>query len=425
MGVSVGRIEKEFILTSVRDKQISVRVHARKIETDGQIKNFDTAKIDFQNPEGEWAGLQEKDLIRVFFSYYGHTMTFETEVLSVEGDILRTKYPNNLVKNLERKYERVPPPKNVQASFVMKGKKFILDFPRSEEYNPAHKPEVDGDLRDESIQSLISGFREKVGKIASKNYIKMFREERPETLEEKLISRSGKVFFIPNTEGYQFDNDTLGDTKLINRKILREVLLEEGTSEKNVELKIDSLFVEKREQGIRSEIYCPILYREYVAGYVYVANTADKRRPLSEDLLEYVDQFAKILAYSLKMHGYFKGTKPVPTEYSAQIVDISASGMLFAHPSQDLADNLLLYTDFDLVLQFTNRKMTIPSRIMRRFEEADTFYYGTLFLEMQPEDFRYLFDFIYGREYRPEDEDTWEGGASPPAINLFGDVDEQ
>lgn len=424
MGVSVGRIEKEFILSSVRDKQISVRIHALKIEVDGQIKNFDTTKIDFYNTEGKWDGFHEKDKIRVFFSYYGHTMTFETEVLSVEKDILRTKYPNNLVKNLERKYERVPPPKNVQASFVMKGKKFVLDFPKSEEYNPAHKPEADGDLLNESIQSLISGFREKVRMIASKNSIKMFREKKPETLEEKLISVSGKMFYIPNTEAYQFDIDTLGDTKLINRKILRDVLIEEGTSEKNVDLKIESLLVEKQEQGIRSEIYCPILYREYVAGYIYVGNTMEKRRPLTEDLLEYVDQFSKILAYSLKMHGYFKGTKPVPTEYSAQIVDISASGLLFVHPSQELADNLLLYTDFDLILQFSNRKMTVPSRIMRRFEEADTFYYGVLFLEMHPEDFRYLFDFIYGRDYRPEDEDTWEGGASPPAINLFGDVEQ-
>ena len=106
-------------------------------------------------------------------------------------------------------------------------------------------------------------------------------------------------------------------------------------------------------------------------------------------------------------------------EYSANIVDISASGLLFAHPSHELAENFVLYTDFDLIMQFDKRKMVVPSRVMRRFDEEDTHYYGILFLEMKPEDFRYLFDLIYGREFTQEDEDVWEGGSAPPTVDLF------
>ncbi len=421
MGVSVGRIEKEFILGSIQDKQFPVRIHGNKQEVDGRIKKFDTTRIEFHAPSSTWKNFQEGDAVRVFFSYYGHVMAFESKVIEKDDELLRVKYPQVMVKNLERKYERVPPPGDVSANFIMKGRRIVLDFPKSEEYNPVHRPEVEGDLKNESIQSLVNSFHEKVDTIATKNSIKMFRDKKPETLEERLISRCGRVLYIPRTKDCQFSMDMVGETKLVTRDLFKKFLVDEGTEAKNAELKIESILSEKQERGIYSEIYCPILFREYVTGYIYAFNDFSKKRALSEDLLEFMEQFSKILAYSLKMHGYFKGDVPVPTEYSAQIVDISASGMLFAHQSEDLSENLHLYTDFDLDLQFKNRKMTIPSRIMRRFEESDMYYYGVLFLEMKPEDFRYLFDLIYGKDYKEYNDDTWEGGAAPPSINLFED----
>jgi hypothetical protein len=421
MGVSVGRIEKEFILGSIRDKELPVRLHGNKTEVEARIHKFDTGTIQFRAASRTWEQFGEDDRIRVFFSYYGHVMTFETAVREVKDELLLVQYPDVMVKNLERKYERVPPPEDVSAHFVMKGQRIVLDFPKSEEYNPVHRPEVTGELKNESIQSLVNSFQDKVSAIASHNSIKMFRDKKPDTPEERLISRFGRALYIPRTKECSFDLDMVGETKLITRELLKEFLVDEGTEEKNVELRIESILAEKRDRDIYSEIYCPILYREYVTGYIYVYNDGTKRRALSEELLEFIHQFSKILAYSLKMHGYFKGEKPMPTEYSAKIVDISASGMLFAHPSEDLAANLHLYTDFDLTLQFKNRKMIVPSRIMRRFEESAMYYFGVLFLEMKPEDFRYLFDLIYGKEYKEDEDETWEGGAAPPAINLFED----
>jgi hypothetical protein len=419
MGIKVGRIEKEYILGSVRDKQIELNVRVRQQQFTACVKKFDTKQIILTVSGGAPENLQEGEELQSFFSYFGHTMTFETKIIEDGPGTVTCGYPENLIKNLERKYERVVPPENVSVHFISKGQKIVLDFPRSEEYNPAHKPAAVDEIENTSLQGLMNDFRAKAQEIVSSETIKMFRGRKPETFEERAISRYGKMLYIPQTESYKFELDRCGDIDVIDQEKIRNQLHDEGTLEKNLQLKIESIIAEKRTEDIFSELYCPILYQEYVAGYIYLANNYDKHRAITEALIEYVDQFSKILAYSLKIHGYFKGKAPEAVEYSASIVDISASGLLFAHPADDLAENFVLYTDFDLVMQFDRRKMVVPSRVMRRFDEEDTHYYGILFLEMQPEDFRYLFDLIYGREFTREDEDVWEGGAAPPTVDLF------
>ena len=51
---------------------------------------------------------------------------------------------------------------------------------------------------------------------------------------------------------------------------------------------------------------------------------------------------------------------------------------------------------------------------MRRYEVEDMTYFGLQFMEIQPEDFRFLFDHVYGRPFTEKDDQLWEGGAKAP-----------
>jgi hypothetical protein len=421
VGIPIGRIEKEFILSAVRDKGMPVDVHGDKKLDTAKVFRFDSGSISLVKEDGDFSPYREEEPIRIFFSYYGHTMTFESFVEKTERSLIQIRYPKLMIKNLERKYERVPPPEGAKASFVIQGQQIVLDFPRSRNYEPLQEPVFNEDFDVTSIQKLTDSFRSKIGRIAEDNRIRMFRDNEPETFEEKCITRFGRVLYIPDTNRSFSQEEMYGSTRIISRDMLKEVLIEEGTNPNNVHLRMSAILTEKSDEGIFSEIYCPILFQDYVTGYIYLMNGEEKRKGFSEELVDYVSQFSKVLAYSLKLHGYFKGEEPMAEEYVPEIVDVSASGMLFAHPSPHLADQFGLYTDFDLILTFENRKMTIPSRVMRKFSEEDLYYYGILFLEIQPEDFRYLFDYIYGREFTSEDENRWEGGAPPPELDLFED----
>lgn len=420
MGVAVGRIEREFIINTVTNNSMPVRVHGTRKSVEAVITETTDREIRLKKDDNSvWVEFVPDENIRIFIAYYGHVMTCESKTITVDNDILTVQYPKTLIKNLQRKYERVSPPKGVRAYFTMKGTKIELDYPKTEEYNPANRPEEADDFDSTKLNDLVGEFKKKIAPVVSKNNIIMFRDRGPETFEERIISRFGRVFYLPSTsESFPTDMPE-SNCRFITRELIEDVLRDEGTQNANMEVRIRLLLENKHDKGINSELFIPILYQEYAIGYVYLANTGDNENTLGEDVYEYGCQFAKVLAYSLKIHGYFKGEKPKTITYDARIIDISAAGMLFIHSSPELSEKLVLYTDFEMNLHIGPRKLKVPSRVMRKFNESDMTYYGVLFLDIQPEDFRFLFDFVYGREFTKEDGELWEGGAPPPEIDVF------
>ncbi|MFW6344581.1 MAG: PilZ domain-containing protein, partial [Sediminispirochaetaceae bacterium] len=175
---------------------------------------------------------------------------------------------------------------------------------------------------------------------------------------------------------------------------------------------------QKVEKGVFSEIYCPVVYQNYVVGYVYLANRSGESAPFSLKTLDFAVEFSYILAFTLKKHGYFSSEKKAVKEFYPEIVNVSGSGVLFAYPSGELTAAIGVYTDLELYFHINKRKIKIGSRVMRKYEAGGHVFFGVQFLEMEPEDFRFLFDYVYGRPYTDSDDRLWEGGAAPPQLDL-------
>ena len=373
--------------------------------------------MEFSNENQAWKVFKKDEAVRIFFSYFGHFMTFKSKVIEV-GDSLRVDYPKTIQKNLQRKYERVPSTEESTLSFSVKETKIELGFPKSEEYDPADKPVLLEDLNFKDISSLVDAFRKNAALYADNYHLQIFRNKKPETLEERIITLSGKPLYLPKTSEGLPQKEVCG----INRIVSKDLLFPKDQTAKLLpELEpedLRTLFENRAAEGITSLLYTPILYQQYAVGYSYLATRGGGHEPLDKDTLKYTWQFSKILAYSLKLNGYFTNTLEVLTEYQSGLIDISAAGLMFAHPSQTLRRALPLYTDLNLELNMGNRKMKIDSRVMRTYQDKRTNYYGVQFLVIQPEDFRFLFEYIYGRPLTTEDEQLWEGGMAPPRLIL-------
>lgn len=417
MGLEISRIEKEFIIQALWNKKIPVEVHGRKLKITGIVKTYDEETVELEPNEGSFDVFKDGDALRLYFSYFGNVMTFETRVIRA-GDVLVISFPKRILKNLTRKYERVPAPENVELSFLIKETKVELKFPKSEEYDPVIPPQVDEGFNSSSIIDLVNDFRKKAAGFSDENNIVMFREKEPDSFEEEIIARTGKCLFIPSTaEAFPMsDLDTNG--KIITRYMLYPDPedVPEGSKEVSRE-NIDDYLLKKKQLGIVSEICCPVLYHEYAVGYIRLVKKVGSG-VLDKGDVETVHQFSKILAYTLKVNGYFKGEKPTENVYTAEILDLSASGLLFMHTSPSLRSLVVLYTDLKIQLRLGERRMEIYARIMRKYQDGNKTFYGLQFLEIEPEDFRYLFQFVYGRDFTVEDDELWEGGAEPPELNL-------
>ncbi len=412
MGTGVSRIEQEFVLSTVHDKTMPVKVHANRQESEGRIVSLSDSEmvIELAAP----LKLLHDERLRVFFSYFGHVMTFTTRARNVEDRQVTVAYPKGLYKNLQRKYERVLPPVGTKAYFTLSSTKVELNFPKSEEYDPVDKPQFSDKFRPESIAELVRSFRESVSARCTENSVMMFRDRQPSGYEEEIIAKTAKMLLITGAEG----GLPLGDSERGERFITREMIAKAGSEIGAPQIfreNFAALLQRKRKQGVVSELYCPILFHEYVIGYVYLLS---KTKDFDQDLVDHVLQFSQVLAYSLKINNYFKGADVDSERYETQILNLSASGMLFAHNSAKLKDGLMIYTDVPVVLVVKERKMVIGSRIMRKYEDALTCYFGVQFLEIQPEDFRYLFELVYGRPFTKEDGELWEGGTAPPPLEL-------
>lgn len=417
MGSQISRIEKEFILNSVMDNEIPVSLRGDRIIEKGHIQSIDEDFISIRVAGQAMTSFAPGTGVRGYFSYFGHVMMFNSSVRVAQGDLLRIDVPKGLYKNLSRKYERVSAPSDASVSFEIQNTKVELNFPKTEEYNPVEPPTYSDRFDPSRLDELVTSFRKGTEGKASTNSIQMFRDRGPDRFEERIISTTGKALFIPDTAGKLPENDFEIDGRIITRAMMLQSQ-QLGVDEHEFHDRLPSLLAEKRSSGIEAEIWCPLIYHQYVVGYVYLARKRGRGGAFDRELLDYTHQFCKVLVYALKINGYFKKAIPESSKFDCQIVDISASGLLFTGGSEELDSALPLYADIDMRLNLGPRSLGIGSRIMRKYRDRFGSYYGLQFMEIKPEDFRYLFEFIYGRVVTDEDRDLWEGGADPPEITF-------
>ncbi len=417
MGNTISRIEKEFILNSVCDNAIPLRLSGEKMRIFARVESVDEEFIIISSDEPLAESFKPGSEVRAYFSYFGHVMTFESIVRGFVENNLKVDFPNSVHKNLTRKYERVTPPSEVSISFEVQEAKIELSFPKTEEYNPAEPPAYSDDYDPSNLGSLIAVFREKVKSRANIDSVIMFRERSPKGFEEKLVVQTGKILFIPDTAGKFPENDLEMGGRIITRAMMLGGVVSRDEDGEGQD-RLPQLLAAKLKNGIKAEIYCPVIYHEYAVGMIYLAQSAGKGNGFDNDLLDETYQFSQILAYSLKANGYFKEHERQNSRYSGDIIDISASGMLFANASEELDQALQLYADIDLDMRIGKRTMKIGARVMRKVRDAKMSYYGIQFMDIKPEDFRFVFEYVYGRDVTVEDEQMWEGGTPPPTLKF-------
>ena len=71
--------------------------------------------------------------------------------------------------------------------------------------------------------------------------------------------------------------------------------------------------------------------------------------------------------------------------------------MLFAYPLASLSVTLLPDSELALKMIAPNRTIQCNAKIVRQYKEKTVGYFGCRFLDMAPEDVRFLFECIYGK----------------------------
>ena len=418
MGTEMGHIEQEFILSDIIEKTLPVKLHLRKIEIEGIFLSIeDDNSLIFSSSDTEVTNMAVGEYINFFFAFFSHTMTFSSKIIK-DGNPLKVSLPKHIYKNLKRKFVRVRPGQEIELSFTLENAKIVLDFPKTQEYESLQEDIYTDEFDMSSLKELFQQFKAKAASYSDESEIIMLRGKNLNTFEEKIITDTGKSLVIPDTRL------PLPKKSKINSEyaITEELFLDERGNEivvcnKNLR-QLEVLIKKKREEEIFSELFTPVIYHEYAISYIHLYNNKTRNKPFTDKTLTFVREFSRILAFSLEKQGYFSEGILKESNFNPEIIDLSASGLLFTHPEKKLSEMLGMYGDLKLMLKIGPRKIEMLSRVMRKYKVKGIYFYGIQFLEIVPEDFRFLFDYVYGRPFSDEDDKYWEGGAEPPELNF-------
>lgn len=424
MGTRVGRIVKDFVFRSVIDARAPVDITYRAHRALCRVVDVTDDQLELEFLDGSIEDLSPGDSLRVFLHFQNNHHAFESTFLGVlqqksgKPHIL-IAHPADLYKNLQRKFDRVRVPEGMELYFMLKGRRVDLGFPKARKAGPPRIPEVGRERP--TLDAMVRGFRAEVAQLYSRNRIIMFRERQPSTPEEMLTAALGAVFWLPTVEEGIPEIEPVPDIPIVTSAEMRAYEQSHGTPEDLVDAKIARFLLDKRSIGIHAQATCPILRGEYVLGCITITNLLPRRERIEGESIQSIWQFSQVLSSALERYGYIADGASDTRRYDAPVMDMSASGLLFVHPSDELAAELTINTDFELTLVIEKRTVRVQARVRRKFVEPGRISYGVQFVDLAPADFSFLFRYLYGRLPAEDDETKWEGGAPPPRVDLFGD----
>ncbi|PKL25521.1 MAG: hypothetical protein CVV47_05560 [Spirochaetae bacterium HGW-Spirochaetae-3] len=377
-------IEKEFILNQVQKTGSRVVVFGSGKSLDGRLKCFDKETLVLTTTAQGAEAFKSWDVVSVFLSYQSQRVTFPGKVKKISGGELVIGLPEQLIKAPQRKAVRVPPPKDMRLEFFLQNERIRIDCPESSEYAELEMPALSVGFDTGTISGLLESFKEKASTMYARSGIVMFnKNRRPESVEERLISEIGRTLLVPSTNSPLPAADPYPDGRIITQSMADAfegptVFLEGSALERSR--------AEKTAAGIVSELYCPILYYQYVVGYVYLMNDEERKTCLDYRTVDFAWEFSHILAYSLKVNNYFKlDDDYVADPYKPQVVDLSAGGCLLSMPKSTFKVKLQSGSVLDINISRDDAadSVTMKGRVARKFDDRDNEYYGVAFLNAE------------------------------------------
>jgi c-di-GMP-binding flagellar brake protein YcgR len=391
MATSVGRIEKEFLLNELFEKKMPRLYIKERTEYVLTIEQHPGEELVFR-PDRPMEKMKNFTKLNLIFEYRGQVIDFNVEVVGHKDELLFCKSPEKLYKNLDRNYLRIDVPSELKVLFTFQGDRYNLAFPKITEYENISSDELLRTLDSSNLSVLIKQITSSLKNFADGFKIVNFKDKKPETLEEKIVAETGKALFIPSTVGFFPKADPYPKKRIITDELFKRYLESTGVGKTFIHENCLRFLKKKFQDGIYSDAWVPILFHEYVVGYIRIWISSQGKLPFDFNVLDHVYQYSKVLAFSLKENGYFEYGRIKNEVFQGRVLDISASGLLFACPlGSNLLNTLLVDSDFTVSIQTPNRSITTNTKVVRRFKDRTAGYFGCRFMTMAPEDMRFLF----------------------------------
>lgn len=400
------------------EKEFTIKILVENNSVLAKIKEYKNDKLTCFFIEDKSVPFKTGQDAEIFFSYHNTMCTFSSKIVDITDDRIILGNPEFMYKGLKRKYMRIQKKGDIQVFFQIKDKTIKLNYPKTEKEEKFQKPVIRDNFDINNIKELLHEFQERIKASGFESKIVMLRNKEITSYEERLMQKTAKLIWLQETkEGFP-TSDFLPQEKIVTLQDFFSFEVSMGTALNRVKEKVQSYLQGTLFKGIVSQLYCPILYHNYMIGYIFILSKNFENR-IEHENVKYTFEFSKILAYSLEKNGYYRDEKKADRQYRAGIIDISASGLLFSHDSDTIIKAIDIGTHLDIILKILNRKISIGTIVKRKFHDNEIWYFGLQYADLRPEDLRFLFEFLYEKQYTNEYKKMWENGIPPSSLDML------
>jgi hypothetical protein len=401
MATPIKRIEKEFFFKTLYDDKIPL-IYLRDQEKyyltlENPVKRAELAL----RSDKPIAGLKPRTEMELMFDFQGQAISCVIEVKeidTVKDGIITAGVPEFLYKNLDRSYFRIAVPQDLQMRFSFHHDRYNLPFPKVNSF----EDDAGEDLIKNPYQN-VSALLEHLGAwvkgLDGNHKLVIFKDVKPSTTEARVVAETGKAFYLASTrEPFPETAPFSSGDRVITAGLFKRYLESTGVDPEYLDDTCKRFTQAKLARGIFSDVWVPILFQEYIVGYIHVWSSNRSTPPFDTAVLDTLFKYARELVYSLKMNGFFENGRRRGNEvFVGRVIDISVSGLLFVYPKSSLFSSLLVNSQLLIRLITPGRTISINSRIVRRFHDSSLSYYGCHFLDTSFDDMHYLFEYLYGK----------------------------
>jgi hypothetical protein len=230
----------------------------------------------------------------------------------------------------------------------------------------------------------------------------MYKDRGPADFAEEMAARVGRILYAPSTLGPLPQSDPYVAGRIITQEMAEDF---EGAATVAMGSKLSAYLRGRAAEGLKSGIWCPVVYYHYAVGVVHIANGPDRPRALDFGAVDLAWEFSRILAWFLKRHGYFAQSATASAPKRGSVIDASPSGLLAVLPvgGPKIEQGSVLR----LRLSLKGKNIVCSGKVARRYNEGGMSFCGIAFMDLSAQDMAALSLGLYG-----EEEDLPAGGGA-------------
>jgi uncharacterized protein YlxP (DUF503 family) len=376
-------LEKNLIFQSLQKLKQPLNVSVDNIEYRGYVERFDTGSIVVRMGSSHIGEIEGTHKVNFIFNNNYHYFT--TDVHQQDEERVVLLFPEELSKNILRRYERIYVLGKVNMKF-----KIMIQSEKGEFENSSLLDErvISREVKKPrpAVDKILNGIKHLVSESAQKFQVKVFKSDNRLTLQEQIVKETGKIFLIYNAYEDAIEDKRFYEEQIITVGSAYDYMISRGDARQACEGRLIDMLQQLRNKRIFSECYVPLMLEGEAVGYIRLINDIDYHRSIKPSFAKRTIGYADILVEALVKYDYF--SLESGAEFDIPVVNVSAGGLLFSLDKPNLGQYLITDTILQMSILFPHRQVEARGVIHRIVKETSE--YGVSFQEINQEDVAYI-----------------------------------